>query len=228
MLTSAFSMSQGGVKQASIIVSKIKMMRRGAILNLAIYDPTPYIYGWRRNMQYRILLICLCVVLGHGTVSELWSATIYSYIDDQGNPVFTDSPETIPEKYRTKVKLHEQPDSATETPSKLPSVQQKLQGEAKSLGWNIPSFQGEMKNLRLGEAPILNYAGIATIVLLLIMYFSKESPMIRLLALALLIVLGIGTPVLMYLGDDGPMGMMKKKAAASGQARQDRLQQVPQ
>ncbi len=179
-------------------------------------------------MQCRILLICFCVVLGLSIVSELWSATIYSYIDDQGNPVFTDSPETIPEKYRTKVKLHEQPDSATKAPSKLQSVQQKPQGQAKSLGWNIPSFQGEVKNLSLGEAPLLNYAGIAAIVLLLTMYLSKESPMIRLLALALLIVLGIGTPVLMYLGDDGPMGMMKKKAVASGQARQDRLQQVPQ
>jgi len=179
-------------------------------------------------MQYRILLMCLCVVLGHGPVSEVWSATIYSYIDDQGNPVFTDSPETIPEKYRAKVKVHEQPDSATTAPSKPQSVQQKLQGQAKSLGWKMPSFQSEMKNLSLGEAPILNYAGIAAIVLLLMMYFSKESPMIRLLALALLIVLGIGTPVLMYLGDDGPMGVMKKKAMASGQAQQDRLQPSPQ
>lgn len=179
-------------------------------------------------MQYRILLICLCVVLGHGTIAELWATTIYSYIDDQGNPVFTDSPETIPEKYRAKVKIHEQPDSATKAPSKLQSVQQKLQGQAKSLGWNMPSFQSDMKNLSLGEAPILNYAGIAAIVLLLIMYFSKESPMIRLLALSLLIVLGIGTPVLMYLGDDGPMGVMKKKAVAAGQAQQDRLQPSPQ
>jgi hypothetical protein len=52
--------------------------------------------------------------------------------------------------------------------------------------------------------------------------------MIRLLALGLLIVLGIGTPVLMYTSDGGPMDSMKKKAAASGQAQQDRLQQVPQ
>jgi hypothetical protein len=179
-------------------------------------------------MQYRILLICLCIVLGHGTVAELWATTIYSYIDDQGNPVFTDSPETIPEKYRAKVKIHEQPDSATKAPSKLQSVQQKLQGQAKSLGWTMPSFQSVMKNLSLGEAPILNYAGIAAIVLLLIMYFSKGSPMIRLLALSLLILLGIGTPVLMYLGDDGPMAVMKKKAVAAGHAQQDRLQPSPQ
>ncbi len=172
--------------------------------------------------------MCLCAVLGHGTVAELWATTIYSYIDDQGIPVFTDSPETVPEKYRAKVKMHEQPDSATKAPSKLQSVQQKLQGQAKSLGWTMPSFQSKMKNLSLGEAPILNYAGITAIVLLLIMYFSKESPMIRLLALGLLIVLGIGTPVLMYTSDGGPMDVLKKKAAASGHAQQGRLQSSPQ
>jgi len=80
----------------------------------------------------------------------------------------------------------------------------------------------------MGEAPILNYAGIAAIVLLVIIYFSKNSPMIRLLALGLLIVLGIGTPVLMYTSDGGPMDVLKKKAAASGHAQQDRLQPSPQ
>jgi len=52
--------------------------------------------------------------------------------------------------------------------------------------------------------------------------------MIRLLALGLLIVLGIGTPVLMYTSDGGPMDVLKKKAAASGHAQQDRLQPSPQ
>lgn len=179
-------------------------------------------------MRYRILLMCLCAVLGHGTVADIWATTIYSYIDDQGNPVFTDSPETIPEKYRAKVKRHEQPDSGTKATSKLQSVQEKLQGQAKSLGWTMPSFQSQMKNLSMGEAPILNYAGIAAIVLLVIIYFSKNSPMIRLLALGLLIVLGIGTPVLMYTSDGGPMDVLKKKAAASGHAQQDRLQPSPQ
>jgi len=179
-------------------------------------------------MRYRILLMCLCAVLGHGTVADIWATTIYSYIDDQGNPVFTDSPETIPEKYRAKVKRHEQPDSGTKATSKLQSVQEKLQGQAKSLGWTMPSFQSQMKNLSLGEAPILNYAGIAAIVLLVIIYFSKESPMIRLLALGLLIVLGIGTPVLMYTSDGGPMDVLKKKAVATGHAQQDRLQPSPQ
>ena len=48
-----------------------------------------------------------------------------------------------------------------------------------------------------------------------------------LLGFCLLVVLGIGTPVLIYVSNDGPMDRMKKKAVASGQAQQDRLQQTP-
>jgi hypothetical protein len=171
--------------------------------------------------------MCLCIVLGQWGCAEVWATTIYSYIDDQGNPVFTDAPETIPEKYRAKVKTHERLDPVSKSPSMLQSIRQNITEQSKNYGWNMPSFQSGTKPLNVTESPILNYAGIAAIILLLIMYFSKDSPMIRLLALGLLFVIGIGTPVLMYTSDGGPLDTMKKKAAASGQAQQDRLQQVP-
>lgn len=162
------------------------------------------------------------------TTAEVLATTIYSYIDDQGNPVFTDSPETIPEKYRAKVKAHEQPSSVEKTPSKLQGVQQKIQEGAKSFGWEVPTFSSKLNKFSVSESPILNYAGIAAVILLLIMYLSKNSPMIRLLALGLLIVLGIGTPVLLYTSDGGPMDVLKQKTAVSGQAQQDRLRQTSQ
>lgn len=179
-------------------------------------------------MQYPIILMCFSIILVTGISAEAPAATIYSYIDDQGNPVFTDSPETIPDKYRAKVKIHEQPGSVEKPPSKLQSVQQKVQEGAKSFRWEMPTFLGKLDKSKLSELPILNSAGIAAIVLLVIMYLSKNSPMIRLLALGLLIVLGIGTPVLLYTSDGGPMDILKKKAVVSGQAQQDRLQSVPQ
>lgn len=175
-------------------------------------------------MRHLILLICLCVALGMSTNVEVLATTIYSYIDDQGNPVLTDSPETIPDKYRAKAKMHEQPGSVEKAPSKIQSIQQKLQEGGKSFGWEMPTFSSKLQKFSLSESPILNYAGIAAIVLLLIMYLSKNSPMIRLLALGLLIVLGIGMPLLMYTSDGGSMDILKKKAVASGQAQQDRLQ----
>jgi hypothetical protein len=64
------------------------------------------------------------------------------------------------------------------------------------------------------------------VVLILVMYLS-QSQLVRMLGFCLLIVVGIATPVLMYVNDGGPMDAMKKKATAAGQAQQDRLQQVP-
>jgi hypothetical protein len=74
---------------------------------------------------------------------------------------------------------------------------------------------------------IINYGGMAAVVLLMILYFSKNSPMIRLLALSLLIILGISMPVLIYSSEGGALNIMKEKAVASGQAQQDRLKQAP-
>jgi len=73
---------------------------------------------------------------------------------------------------------------------------------------------------------VLNYAGGAAVFLLIVMYFSKESPMIRLLALGLLIVIGIGTPVLIYSGEGGALNMMKSKADEAARAHDKRLKQA--
>ncbi len=180
---------------------------------------------------WRVVPICLIVgvlaVWQWGAV-EAYAVTVYSYIDDQGNPVFTDSPETIPEKYRSKVKTHERADSVKKPPSVVDAVRDTVKEQVNGFGFQVPSVQVDLKNSGWTQSPILTYAGIAAIVLLLIMYFSNNSPMIRLLAMGLLIVLAIGTPVLMYTSDGGPMDTMKKKAAASGHAQQDRLRHVPQ
>jgi len=171
-------------------------------------------------------LIC-AMIAGQGSFTEVRAVTIYSYIDDQGNPVYTDAPETIPEKYRAKVKTHERLDPVSKAPSVMQSVQQTVKEQAKNFGFKVPSFQIGMEGLSPAQSQILTYAGAAAILLLLMMYISK-SPLVRMLGFCLLIVVGIGVPVLMYVSDGGPMDAMKKKAGAAGQAQQDRLQQVPQ
>lgn len=174
----------------------------------------------------------LCLIVGVLAIGQ-WgavaarAATVYSYIDDQGNPVFTDSPETIPEKYRAKVKTHERPDTVSKTPSMIQSVQQNIKERAKNYGWEMPSLHIDMAGFTPAQSQILTYAGAVAVVLLLMMYVSK-GPFIRMLGFCLLIVLGIGTPVLMYVSEGGPRDAMKKNAAASGQAQQDRLHQAAQ
>lgn len=176
--------------------------------------------------------------------SVVQATTIYSYIDEQGNPRFSDSMDNIPEKYRAKVKTHEQAtpqerplsvlDSARAMvpTSTIASFKQKvvelLQGfgipvsTAASKTGTPPSPSSDMSS---SQSRILNYAGTAAVVLLLMMYFSK-SQLMRLLGLCLLVTLGIATPILLYVSDDGPMTTMRNKANVVGQAQQDRLKQV--
>jgi len=75
------------------------------------------------------------------------------------------------------------------------------------------------------QSQILTYAGTAAVVLFIAMYMSKGQ-WIRLLALWCLIMLGLGTPVLMYVSKDGPMDVIQKQAAQNDKKHQDRLQQI--
>lgn len=174
------------------------------------------------------------------------ATTIYSYIDEQGNPRFSDSMENIPEKYRAKVKTHEQatpqerPPSALDSvravvsPSAIASFKQKIAELLQSFGIALPSASTKSasvpstapsSDINASQSQIVNYAGAAAVVLLLVMYFSK-SQLMRLLALCLLVTLGVATPVLLYVSDSGPMTSMKGRATAVGQAQSDRLKQV--
>ena len=181
---------------------------------------------WRR-----VIRLCVAVGLVAGwswSVAEVHATTVYSYIDDRGNPVFTDRPETIPEQYRAKVKTHERVDADKKPASTVATVKEKFVEKVKGFGATIPSVKLNLKRLSASQSDMLTSAGIAAVVLVCVMYFSKNSPMIRLLALALLFVLAIGTPVLIYTNDGGAMDVLKQKASATGQAQQDRFQQISQ
>ena len=184
-----------------------------------------------------LLLAGLAVFPSHAEAT-----TIYSYIDEQGNPRFSDTMENIPEKYRAKVKTHEQaapqerPLSALDSvramiaPSGIASFKRKVAEFLQGFGVTLPSAstktgEASSADMNASQSHILNYAGAAAVVLLLMMYFSK-SQLMRLLGLCLLVTLGVATPLLLYVSDDGPMTSMKGRVTAVGQAQQDRLKQV--
>ncbi|MBH0178763.1 MAG: hypothetical protein HP491_13085 [Nitrospira sp.] len=181
--------------------------------------------------QYcRALLVCVFVcglVLWQGGLSDASAGAIYSYIDDKGNAVYTDKLETIPEKYRAKVKVQQLSDPESKVSSTFQSIQQTIKDRVKAIGSKGTSGAPDLNVRNLGQETILNYAGAAAVFLLLVMYFSKNSPMIRLLALGLLFVLGVGTPVLIYTSAGGSLDVMKEKVTVTGQAQQNRLHQAP-
>lgn len=201
------------------------MKDEGAILTNKVtqQDRNEAMGEWSR----RRMLVCLIagVLLLHPAgMSCGWAMTIYSYIDDQGNLVSTDSIETIPDKYRPRVKTHERPDPvAPPAPSVLHAARRAVHNQVKDWGWTIPSLRVE--GLSSQQSSILTYAGGLAVILFGVMLFSK-SQLLRLLGFCLLIVLGIGTPLLLYVSDGGALDTMKGKVSAAGQAQQNRLQQT--
>jgi hypothetical protein len=183
------------------------------------------------NSQRRwILMVWLlavwgCLVLPLASI-EASATTIYSYIDEQGTPVMTDNFNTIPERYRAKVKTTEQIATVPQSSSTVGAINERGSNLGRQLRGMVSGFVPNISGLSPSQSEILTYAGLAAIVLLVTMNVMK-GPFIRLLALWCLIMLGLATPVLMYVSDDGPMGVMKNKASQVEKKHQDRVQQIP-
>ena len=157
---------------------------------------------------------------------EAWATTMYSYIDDQGTPVLTDNFNTIPERYRARVKATEQASSGTPSTSTTGAIHERVTKLGRSVTDIASGAVPNISGLSPAQSKILTYAGVAAIVLFIAMYMSKGQS-IRLLALWCLIMLGLATPVLMYVSKDGPMDVIQKQAAQTEKKHQDRLQQIP-
>jgi hypothetical protein len=143
-----------------------------------------------------------------------------------GTPVITDNFNTIPERYRARVKTTEQISTAPQRTSTVGTINERLSHFGSQLRAMVSGAAPNISGLSPSQSEILTYAGLAAIVLLVAMNLSK-GPFIRLLALWCLIMLGLATPILMYVSNDGPMDVMKNKASQIEKKHQDRVQQIP-
>ena len=158
--------------------------------------------------------------------NEALATTMYSYIDEQGTPVMTDKFNTIPERYRARVKTTEQIATTSQRTSTASTINERVSNFGRQLRDMVSGAAPNISGLSHSQSEILTYAGLAAIVLLIAMNVMKGQ-FIRLLALGCLIMLGLATPVLMYVSDDGPMDVIKKKASQVEKKQQDRVQQIP-
>ena len=183
------------------------------------------------NSQRRWIRMVWLVAIGGCLVMPLVSieasaTTIYSYIDEQGTPVMTDNVNTIPERYRARVKTTEQVATASPRTSTVGTIHERVPNFGRRLRDMVSGAAPNISGLSPSQSGILTYAGLAAVVLLVAMNVMKGQ-FIRLLALGCLIMLGLATPVLMYVSDDGPMDVMKNKASQVEKKHQDRVQQIP-
>jgi hypothetical protein len=185
----------------------------------------------RGNSRGRWILAVWLLAVGSGLFMppasmEAGAATMYSYIDDQGTPVITDNFNTIPDRYRARVKTTEQISNTSQGLSTAGSIHERVTSWQKGIKDMASGVVPNIAGLSHSQSQILTYAGTAAVVLFVAMYMSKGQG-VRLLALWFLIMLGLGTPVLMYVSKDGPMDVIQKQAAQNEKKHQDRLQQIP-
>lgn len=183
------------------------------------------------HYQRQWILVMWLLAIGSGLVMpvafsrEALATTMYSYIDEQGTPVITDDLNTIPERYRAKVKTTDLTPTASQRTSTPGIIHDRITNWGRQLRDMANGAAPNISGLSRAQSQILTYAGLAAIVLLLAMNLSKGQ-MIRLLATWCLVMLAIGTPVLLYISDDGPADVMKSKAAAIQGKQEERLKQA--
>lgn len=151
--------------------------------------------------------------------------TLYSYIDEHGTPVLTDDYNSIPERYRARVKTTERSVSQPAQSAPLGAVHNTVTSLTKKVAGTIGGFAPEISGLSPAQSKILTSAGVIGFICVIAMYLSR-SQVIKFLSLWTLILTGIVTPVLLYTAEGGASDVMKK-ASDSAKKQQERLQQAP-
>lgn len=169
-----------------------------------------------------VLLIVTSLMMPHAAAAE----TIYSYIDEQGTPVLTDDYNSIPERYRAKVKTTERSVSPPTQTAPLGAIHNTVTSWTKNMTVTMGDFAPEISGLSPAQSKILTTAGLVGLICVIAMYMTR-SQVIKFLSLWILVLTGIVTPVLLYTAQGGVGDVMKAKATDAAKKQQDRLQQAP-
>lgn len=174
-----------------------------------------------------VLLGILLLVLSSALFPEMVAATtIYSYIDDQGTPVLTDNLETIPERYRAKVRTTEQAPKEPSTHSATIRLQQKLAGWVNETSAGLSAFTPTISGLTHYQSSVLTIGGIVAAICLIIR-LCVRSQVLRFLSLWCLIMLGLSVPALLFTSRDAPLDLIRDQSGKIQEKQQEHLQRIP-
>ena len=156
----------------------------------------------------------------------VFATTIYSYIDEQGTPVLTDNFESIPERYRAKVRVTEQAPKGTSDHSAAVKLQQKIGDLFQSSGGVVGAFAPNISGLTHYQSQVLSLGGIVAVICLITRFFGRNQA-VRFLSLWCLILAGLIVPALLFTSQDGPLDRLTGQAGNIQGKQQDRLKQTP-
>jgi len=177
----------------------------------------------RTGVIFGILLLWINSLLLPGIAS---ATTIYSYIDDRGTPVLTDNFESIPERYRAKVRVTEQAPKGTSDHSAAIRLQQKITDLANSTGGGLGKFAPSISGLTQYQSQVFSYGGIVAVLCLLARFFGRNE-VVRFLSLWCLIMLGLIVPALVFTSQDAPLDRLTGQAVNIQGKQQEHLQRAP-
>jgi hypothetical protein len=176
------------------------------------------------------LIIQLCYLVGIlfsvwllcGFLQEAHATTIYSYVDEQGTAVMTDNYNSIPARYRSKAKVTESSPSTHSSGSPMANLHGSVTQLTNDLSKGVKGLIPNIPGMTSYQSQVLTYAGLIALICLMAMYLSRGQ-VTRFLALWFLILLGLATPVLLYVSKDGPVDILRGKAGEIQEKQQDHL-----
>ncbi len=148
-------------------------------------------------------------IVGPGGAFDAAAAEIYTYTDDKGNFVASDSLGNVPERYRNRAKVREVQDSSAQSarPAAPPSG---FEAFLLALAERLPKVL-TIPGTNAFQTIVLVAGGLAAVLMLAGMHLSA-NPAVRLLMKCMLGFLVVGATYLMYFSDMG-----ERAATASGQ-----------
>lgn len=184
----------------------------------------------RRPVSVRLTWVAIagCLTLALAWLPAVGLAeTLYSYVDDKGNVVMTNSWDTIPEKYRARAKVTQGPDGPLlELTDKAPSVSLKTITPTPSSPAEAPpsatsaSRSGFIPGLDSTQSLVV-VAGLVGVVMFATLKLTSNATL-KVLMKWMLVLLVLGTTAKVYFAqiDPGAGGELIKKVQGAAGALQ--------
>ncbi len=161
-----------------------------------------------------------------GAFIEAAATTIYSYIDEQGTPVMTDNINTIPERFRAKVRVTEEAPKGASDHSVAVKIRQQITGLVHNTGIDLGEFIPSIYGFTHYQSKVLSIGGIVAAICLLARLVGRGQT-IRFLSLWCLIMLGLTVPALFFTSQDAPLDRLTGAAGKIQEKQQEHLQRAP-
>ena len=183
-------------------------------------------FGWPSGGLLAGLLLLWVGWLMAGPI-EPAGATTYSYVDDKGTVVFTDNKDSIPPRYRARVKVVAERESTKGAAALIEKGSAAVEQVTGKIAETASQSPITIPGLSPHQSRVLSLAFVAAVVMAGVMLLSG-NPALRFLMRWLLVLLAIGTTASMYFSEGGLAQKATGTVKTLEQTQQQKSQQIQQ